>query len=1058
MDGNCKYYKQKKQVSYDGGSTWQDTDNIRRGALYERDSEDCDDEIKDYLRFIALEDTSYSWNHNTLSTSVEYSLDSGSTWNTLTVGDSTPTVSSGSTVMWRHIGSPMSGMIYNGYFGSTGNFNAEGNIMSMRYGSDFEDKTTIDKNAFFYLFRNSKIVNASGITMPATTLAEGCYQNMFIGCRSLTTAPSLPATTLAPDCYGGMFYGCTSLTTAPNLPATTLADNCYYSMFYGCSSLTTAPSLPVTTLELGCYEYMFRDCTSLTTAPSLPATTLASHCYLGMFIGCTSLRVAPDLPAEILVDACYYTMFSGCTNLRYIKCLATNKSLVSGENYTSSWVYGVSSAGTFVKAATCSTWPSGNSGIPSDWNVNDDYSPGEKVIKIAYNDGTSYTKPRTTSGTTLSSGSTKPSGYEYSAMTSAIIGDWIKSFDSYVFSGCSSLTTISIPSGVTSIDNFAFADCSSLTNIILPKNLSTIGWGAFQNCNNLANVVFGDKISGIGVSAFGNCTSLTSVTIPDSIKRIEYGAFMGCEGLNDVTIGSGITYIGQASFSECSALTSVTINAVIPPGIESSHFPFSDSNCPIYVPSESVLRYKKSWNGNFYPVNPVNRIQAIPNTNDGYGHTIMVHYSDGSYYNVADEIGDCYYASNILTSGVTKPIEFSNKEMASVVIGKAIDTIDDYAFSNCSGLTDVEMYHSVTTIGDFAFENCYSLPIIELPSSVTSIGNYAFRNCSGLTSIIIRATFPPSLGAGVFTNTNNCSILVPCDSVSAYKSASGWSTYSSRIGAIETDCTDKIHRTISGTPYCIDIEKYVNKYYQTSNDGGINWSTTSSTITLLNARSADCVSPQYHRTTSGTPYCNGNDKYVVVYSQVSFNSGATWETTASTPTLVEANSPDCASPKLTLIYSGGSAYTLACDSSTVLTSGETRHNETPFIDFNSTTAVTIGDCVEEIGVCAFLNYGGITSIIIPSGITTIAKEAFGYCRGLTNVNIPSGVTSIGTYAFRHCSGLQSVTVNRTTPPTLGTNVFTDTNNCTIYVPAASVSTYQSASGWSTYASRIQAIP
>ena len=36
-----------------------------------------------------------------------------------------------------------------------------------------------------------------------------------------------------------MFRGCTSLTTAPELPATTLADYCYDSMFYGCSKLNS---------------------------------------------------------------------------------------------------------------------------------------------------------------------------------------------------------------------------------------------------------------------------------------------------------------------------------------------------------------------------------------------------------------------------------------------------------------------------------------------------------------------------------------------------------------------------------------------------------------------------------------------------------------------------------------------------------------------------------------------------------------------------------------------------------------------------------------------------
>ena len=36
-----------------------------------------------------------------------------------------------------------------------------------------------------------------------------------------------------------MFYGYSSLTAAPNLPATSLVDGCYWDMFNGCSSLTS---------------------------------------------------------------------------------------------------------------------------------------------------------------------------------------------------------------------------------------------------------------------------------------------------------------------------------------------------------------------------------------------------------------------------------------------------------------------------------------------------------------------------------------------------------------------------------------------------------------------------------------------------------------------------------------------------------------------------------------------------------------------------------------------------------------------------------------------------
>jgi hypothetical protein len=87
-----------------------------------------------------------------------------------------------------------------------------------------------------------------------------------------------------------MFYTCKSLTTAPTLPATTLAEYCYSNMFQGCSSLTTAPELPALTLVANCYSNMFQRCSLLTTAPELPALTLVANCYRGMFQGCTNLN------------------------------------------------------------------------------------------------------------------------------------------------------------------------------------------------------------------------------------------------------------------------------------------------------------------------------------------------------------------------------------------------------------------------------------------------------------------------------------------------------------------------------------------------------------------------------------------------------------------------------------------------------------------------------------------------------------------------------------------------------------------------------------------------
>ena len=113
----------------------------------------------------------------------------------------------------------------------------------------------------------------------------------------------------------------------------------------------------------------------------------------------------------------------------------------------------------------------------------------------------------------------------------------------------------------------------------------------------------------------------------------------------------------------------------------------------------------------------------------------------------------------------------------------------------------------------------------------------------------------------------------------------------------------------------------------------------------------------------------------------------------------------------------------------------------------------------EIGNSAFYNCISLKSVDIPNGVTSIGSYAFYNCRALTSVTIPSSVTSIGDYAFRYCNSLTSVTVEATTPPTLGTDVFNNTTaDLVIYVPAGSVDTYKSASGWSAYASRIQAIP
>lgn len=125
-----------------------------------------------------------------------------------------------------------------------------------------------------------------------------------------------------------------------------------------------------------------------------------------------------------------------------------------------------------------------------------------------------------------------------------------------------------------------------------------------------------------------------------------------------------------------------------------------------------------------------------------------------------------------------------SESLTSVTIGNGVTSIGDYAFSQCTSLTSVTIGNSVTNIGRQTFYGCTVLKSITIPSSVTSIGNSAFSSCTGLTSITINATTPPTLGYSPFVNTNDCPIYVPSESVEAYKTATNWSTYASRIKPI----------------------------------------------------------------------------------------------------------------------------------------------------------------------------------------------------------------------------------------------------------------------------------
>ena len=201
------------------------------------------DYSKEYLTFRVISGGTIAWTAagGGYYRTIQYSVNGGN-WTSLTATSegSTFTVSAGDVVRLRGTNSTYAGSNtnYDGFSGGTAIFDVEGNIMSLIYGDNFVNNTALTGTYnFCSMFKQTNVVSAENLILPATVMTEGCYRALFANSPSLTVAPELPATTLATACYRYMFQDA-SITTAPHLLATTLVTDCYDGMFNNCLSLT----------------------------------------------------------------------------------------------------------------------------------------------------------------------------------------------------------------------------------------------------------------------------------------------------------------------------------------------------------------------------------------------------------------------------------------------------------------------------------------------------------------------------------------------------------------------------------------------------------------------------------------------------------------------------------------------------------------------------------------------------------------------------------------------------------------------------------------------------
>ena len=288
-----------------------------------------------------------------------------------------------------------------------------------------------------------------------------------------------------------------------------------------------------------------------------------------------------------------------------------------------------------------------------------------------------------------------------------------------------------------------------------------------------------DKVTTIGTAFNGNTSIVSFPELGTNFKNVTSlgSAFTNCTSLESVNLDNITTLTAS---NENDTFYGSSIKEVSMPNLEKM-----TGSSPAAFMNSQIER-----------VLSLGRLEKFVTGSGNYG--FFRNCSKLKFVNLPETLTQISYSTFAGTSNVEEMnLPKSLKHVASVPGGTwtegmslnlpNLTYIGDVFYG--SHLVRVENLGSITTIGitngnyeaNGIFRNCKKLEFVRMPPTITQIGVSTFYHCTALRTIIIEAVTPPTLGWKALTDTNNCTIYVPDESVEAYRTATNWSTYASRI-------------------------------------------------------------------------------------------------------------------------------------------------------------------------------------------------------------------------------------------------------------------------------------